>query len=72
MPNLGKVKRGPAEGVGNEWEAGSVVELMAENDLGSNRIFGDNEINPISGHQHTGCDENQDEAKIRFVQRSHG
>jgi hypothetical protein len=30
MPNLGRVNRGPADGVGYEWEAGSVVVLIAK------------------------------------------
>jgi hypothetical protein len=67
MPNFGSVKRGPAEETGMAWADGIVVVVMKEFDLGLNRLFGDNEINPKSGHDQGSRNKKKKNSKIGFA-----
>jgi hypothetical protein len=48
------------------WVEESVVVLMGRIDLGSKRLFGDNEINPKCGHKKRPCNQNNKDPEISF------
>ena len=50
MPNLGKVKRGPGDEARIPWGDEMAAVLIGGFDLGSDRLFGDDEIDPKSRH----------------------